>query len=116
LVSILVLGVQLPLRLLQVRQVVEPFAQSQKFLESLPVETVIIDTNSIWYGQDLVRNRPGLVNRPQLAFLRRMNPASIAYLDGKNSYDIIGFPQLKQFGISPRNLPSRQAPGNPPTE
>jgi hypothetical protein len=51
---------QLPMRAVQVRRFVEPFAEAATLVRSAPVPVVTLDTRSVWYGQDLVRNDPFL--------------------------------------------------------
>lgn len=93
--------IQFSMQTWEAHTVVAPFARARDYFQSRLVETVVIDTNRIWYGQDLVRNQPGLGNRPQLLFLRRFKPDSIHFLDAKNSYEIVGYPEVKSLGLTP---------------
>ncbi len=98
-ISLIVFCLQLPLRAWSCRDVVEPFALASEYLHTRPVETVILDTNCIWYGQDLVRNEPGLEKLPRIVFLRRLDAASLMFLEKKGKYEIVNDKTLAAFGI-----------------
>ncbi len=100
--------VQFATQAMEARQVVEPFANASRYLHSRPIETVVIDTNRIWYGQDLVRNNPGLDHKPTVLFLRRLDKDSIQSLDARNSYEVYRYPELKAFGLTPRIVPLKK--------
>jgi hypothetical protein len=51
---------QLPMRAMQVRRFVQPFAEATALVRSVPAPVVTLDTRAVWYGQDLVRNDPFL--------------------------------------------------------
>lgn len=97
-ISIFVL---LPIRAVQVNEFVRPFAQASAYLEGLPHEVVIVDTQSIWIGQDLVRNDPWLRNRPLLLNKENLTPEQQAELMQARSTVEIGFAELQRFGVKP---------------
>lgn len=57
---------QLPIRLWEAESVTRPFATAYERLEARDQEIVVIPTDSVWYGQDLVRNEPWQRHRPLL--------------------------------------------------
>ena len=93
---------------MEAHDVVQPFADASRYLHSRPVETVVIDTNRIWYGQDLVRNNPGLEHKPTVVFLRLLDKKTIELLDARNSYEVFRYPELKEFGLTPRIIPLKK--------
>ena len=62
--SLVVIGIVLPLRFLQVRSFTEPFATGLHLVSSIRADAVVVDTFAGWYACDLVRNDPFLRNRP----------------------------------------------------
>lgn len=62
--SLVVIGIVLPLRFLQVRSFTEPFATGMHLVSSIRADAVVVDTFAGWYARDLVRNDPFLRNRP----------------------------------------------------
>jgi hypothetical protein len=53
-------AVQLPLRLRRVEAFVRPFAATTQFVRDQDAAAVILWSDSIWYGRDLIRNDPFL--------------------------------------------------------
>jgi hypothetical protein len=58
---------QVPLRFVQVEQIVRPFARAHAYIHALPADLVVVPTESLWYGRDLVRNDPFLQVKPLIA-------------------------------------------------
>ncbi len=58
--TIVSLILQIPLRAVQVREFIAPFANSVAYLKSRPERVLVVHTAASWYGQDLVRNDPFL--------------------------------------------------------
>ncbi len=56
--------IQIPLRVWQVRDYVRPYAETTRWIQTLPVKAVVVDHTKIWYGQNLVRNSPFLDRTP----------------------------------------------------
>ena len=101
--SVISLFVLLPIRSFQVNEFIRPFAKASAYLESLPHQVVIVDTATIWIGNDLVRNDPWLRNRPLLLDKNRLSPDQQEALAKKESVAEISFGDLKRFGIKPYN-------------
>ena len=99
--SAISLFVLLPIRSVQVNEFVRPFAQASAYLESLPYEVVIVDTATIWIGQDLVRNDPWLRNRPLLLNKQKLTLEQQARLLNERSVIEVGFDDLQRFGLKP---------------
>jgi hypothetical protein len=71
------LCIQLPLRGLQARRIVQPYYQASKYLESIDADVVVVPFDRLIWGRQLLRNDPFLRNRPKL----------------------MGFAELKQVGL-----------------
>jgi hypothetical protein len=69
--------VQAPLRAFEIEREIRPFARARDFLRSLPEQVVVIDHSLIWYGQDLIRNDPRLVEPPLILDARKLSRADI---------------------------------------
>ena len=110
--SFLNLLVTLPARTWEGRNEVKPFAVASKMIKALPQKVVIIDTKSIWYGQDLVRNDPELTNTPKLIFMSRYTDEVKAFCDLHQPYGRVGFNHLERFGIRPRFISPPKTPTN----
>jgi hypothetical protein len=51
---------QVPLRLVQTERFVRPFAAGVAYVRSRPEQIVIVHSDAVWYGDDVVRNDPYL--------------------------------------------------------
>jgi hypothetical protein len=71
---------QVPLRAVQVERFVGPFAEASRWIASLPDEVVLVPTNSVWYGRDLVRNDPWLAEGPKIMAAAALRPGAHAEL------------------------------------
>ncbi len=49
---------QFPARAWQMNHFAAPFARAHYWLRALPADVVLIPSDSIWYGRDLIRNEP----------------------------------------------------------
>jgi hypothetical protein len=58
------LVIQLPVRVVETERFVRPFAAAQAYVRSRPADVVVLHTDSVWYGRDLVRNDPFLRGQP----------------------------------------------------
>ena len=58
------LVLQIPYRAFEVRTLVRPMARMWDFLASRPTDFVLVQTSSIWYACDLIRNDPWLQRKP----------------------------------------------------
>jgi len=56
--AVLALCVQLPLRLLEVSEVIAPFARASAAIAGRATDVVLVPIDAAWYAQDLVRNDP----------------------------------------------------------
>ena len=68
--------IQLPLRSIQARSIVQPYIRASQFLESIPADVVVVHFESIQWGRQLLRNDPFLRNSPKLMSLADLTPAS----------------------------------------
>ncbi|HEX7940707.1 MAG TPA: hypothetical protein VF488_02845, partial [Gemmatimonadaceae bacterium] len=76
----LALVVQIPLRLVQTERFIRPFAAGVAYVRSRPEPIVIVRGDSLWYGDDLVRNDPYL-SRPIVLRGNSLTPAAIAQIE-----------------------------------
>ncbi|HEX7978277.1 MAG TPA: hypothetical protein VF461_06720 [Gemmatimonadaceae bacterium] len=76
----LALVAQLPLRLVQTELFVSPFAAGVAFVRSRPEPIVVVHGDSLWYGDDLVRNDPYLA-RPIVLRRNSLSPGAIGQLE-----------------------------------
>jgi len=76
----LALLVQIPLRLVQTERFVRPFAAGAAYVRSRPEPIVIVHGDSLWYGDDLVRNDPYLA-RPIVLRRNSLTPAAIEQIE-----------------------------------
>jgi hypothetical protein len=74
------LVVQLPLRLVQTERFVRPFAAGVAYVRSRPEPIVIVHGDSVWYGDDLVRNEPYL-GRPIVLRRNSLAPGAIGQIE-----------------------------------
>ncbi len=93
------LAVQLPARTAEVSEFVGPFAQASQMLEAMPESVIVLDSRSIWYGVDLVRNDPFSVTGPRLMFLERLDRNSVKSLQERGSVRLVSFPDLSATGL-----------------
>jgi hypothetical protein len=72
------LVIQIPVRLIEIEQIVRPFAAANAYVQSRPARVVIVHGESVWYGQDLVRNDPYLAPTvPAVLLGRYLAPGAI---------------------------------------
>jgi hypothetical protein len=111
--SLLVAGtlsvvVMLPLRAFQVEKLVAPFARAYQHISKIAADVVVVDTPSIYYGQDLVRNGPFLENRPVLVDLRHLHAAQVQRLceAHPHSVAVVGADELSRFDVLKPSTPA----------
>ena len=64
--ALVTLVVQWPLRALQTERFVRPYAAAHEYVATRPVQLVVLDPQSVWYGRDFVRNDPFLAGTPKV--------------------------------------------------
>jgi hypothetical protein len=94
--------VQLPLRALQTERFVRPFAEGYRYVTTRPAAVVIVHGNSIWYGQDLLRNDPLLRGQPVVVSAGMLTAAQRATLERKYEGHIVDVSdaELVRLGMS----------------
>jgi hypothetical protein len=93
-------------------KMVEPFVQIRQQLTSIPADAVIVDTETVPFGQDVVFNRYDLSNRPKLLIAKLVKPEALAELCRSSSIAFFDGPRmspLAQLFATPR-------PDNPSPE
>ncbi|HZZ36078.1 MAG TPA: hypothetical protein VFE03_10160 [Caulobacteraceae bacterium] len=73
--SLLVL---LPVRAWQVERWVAPYAAATRAIAAKDADVVIVDPRGMFYGDDLVRNDPFLINRPKVMDLASLSEVKLA--------------------------------------
>ncbi len=75
--------VQLPSRASAIFAFARPFSNSFQTIASMDAEVVLIETDSIWYGRDLIRNDPLFRAGPIIANSRGLSGAETRALDAR---------------------------------
>jgi hypothetical protein len=98
----LALTVQLPLRLVQTERFVRPFATGVAYVRSRPAPIVIVRGDSVWYGDDLVRNDPYLA-RPIVLRRNSLTPDAIGQIERAFPGRVLELSdaELLRLGMSP---------------
>jgi hypothetical protein len=93
---------QLPMRAMQVRRFVQPFAAATAFIRSVPAPVAALDTRAGWYGQDLLRNDPFLAE-PVIVNTSSstLTPERLDQLDARYAWQVrhIRPEELEQRGL-----------------
>ncbi len=98
----------LPVRSFQVSEFVAPFARASAYLDSRTADFVVFDPDSIWYGQDLVRNDPFLRDRPLVLSLRALGTSDLYRLASMGRTVMIPSREMAALGLRTRR--SRMSP------
>lgn len=80
----------LPIRLWQVHAFVHPYAVAERAIQASHADVVLVDSEAMWFGADLVRNDPFLRNRPLVMDLHALRPEQVAALCGKYRMAVFG--------------------------
>jgi hypothetical protein len=97
--TILFAAVSFPARMNQAYSINHPFATAAKYIRTLDTDIVLIDSKSIWFGNDFIRNDPLLRNRPKIMAADQLDDKSLAILCGNRDVILIGFHELATFGV-----------------
>jgi hypothetical protein len=89
----------LPVRALQARAFTLPYARAWSAIAHAPADVVIVDPNGFWYGDDLVRNDPFLVNAPKVMNLNAMAPSDITALCAHHRVELFDASDGASFGL-----------------
>jgi hypothetical protein len=90
--------VQVPYRTYEVRTLVIPMARTWDFIKSRPTDYVLVQTASIWYGCDLIRNDPWLKRKPLIFNDSKLTPSQRQQLSQSGSISIVGPQEVAPFG------------------
>ena len=72
--------VQVPLRAVQVERIVGPYARTQAWLAGLPAKVVILPTDRVMWGRQLIRNDPFFQKGPVIVSLWEVREGGVAAL------------------------------------
>jgi len=68
------LAALMPLRAWQAHAFEHPYAVAVRQIEAMNAQVVIVDDSGLWFGRDLIRNRPTLDNRPAVVASALLKP------------------------------------------
>jgi hypothetical protein len=89
----------LPIRLWQVHAFVHPYAVAERAIQASHADVVLVDSEAMWFGADLVRNDPFLRNRPVVMELGALKPEQVQVLCGRYRVAMFGAAEAKAAGI-----------------
>jgi hypothetical protein len=98
--SLLVLA---PVRALQVRSFIAPYAAAARTIARADADVVAVDPTGMFYASDLVRNDPWLRNRPKVVDLVTATPAQLRALCASGSVAV--FDRTGGFGLRSSDYP-----------
>ncbi len=93
-----------PVRSFQVSEFVAPFARASAYLETRSADFVLFDPQSVWYGQDLVRNDPFLRNRPLVLSLPALGTSDIPTLAAMGRTVMVTPREMAVLGLRTRRV------------
>jgi hypothetical protein len=85
----------------QANRLTHPYAEAQRAIETTPADVVLIDSQGVLYGMDLVRNDPWLRRGPKVLELRLLDPAQIHTLCRTRKVAVFSGPTALSYGIRP---------------
>jgi hypothetical protein len=91
--------VLLPLRSVQARQFIAPFAKSQAAIARTNADVVLIDADNTFFAADLVRNSPLLTNRPKIMNLVALTTDQIDQLCKHQTVALFDAADAMAFGV-----------------
>jgi hypothetical protein len=102
--------VLLPLHAWMATRVVAPFVQIHNELAAVPADAVIVDTETVPFGQDVVYNRFDLSNRPKLMIGVLVKPGDLGELCRRSTIAFFDAPRMaplaRTFGSAVPTAPS----------
>lgn len=94
-------GIQIPARVIQVETFVSPFATASAYLQTLEATSVVIDSGTLWYSWDLIRNDPYFADGPVIVDLRRLLPETYRRLEALGPVRLVPPAELERLGMEP---------------
>lgn len=99
-----------PLHAWMAANIAKPFVEIRRALAIMPADLVIIDTQAVPYGQDVVLNRFDLSNRPILLISSLLRPDDLPALCARYSISFYDGPKMaplaQLFWMAPPKAPS----------
>ncbi len=93
------LMVSFPMRLIQMREYIQPKMTAYTFLTQQDVDIVLLDVDRIFFGSDMVRNDPYLRNRPLIMELPLLSEKERETICGHYKTTVITYEDIARFGI-----------------
>ena len=103
-------AILLPLRLWQVHSFVQPYATAERAIQANPADVVLVDSEALWFGSDLVRNDPFLVRRPWVMKVGKLSQAQIDDLCARFRVSVFGPAQARAVGIAVKPMDNHSRP------
>jgi hypothetical protein len=91
--------VLLPVHALQMRNKIAPYARAYAHIVNAQADAVVVDTISIYYGIDLVRNDPYLRNRPLTFDIGALDERLVRNLCARFSVTMFTGTDAARFGV-----------------
>jgi hypothetical protein len=98
--SAVTLFLLLPFQLVQTREMVRPWREASAFLENSGADIVIVDLPDVEMGDELVRNRPDLSNRPLMIELELLTRQQVESLCKRRRFLLFDSRHAKAFGLN----------------
>lgn len=89
----------LPVHVLQMRTKIGPYAAAAAAIRAKPTEAVVIETVTIYYGDDLVRNDPYLRNRPLIFDIGQLDEKLLRELCARMTVSVFDGKDGARYGI-----------------
>ncbi len=107
--------VQLPLRSFQAERFVRPYAATLRYIATRPVEVVVVDPGSAYYGRDLIRNDPLWRTTPVTINLSELTQRDVEELVRRHPRRIhlLSVPEMQRLGLTTFTRAASGAPAKP---
>ncbi len=92
--------IQIPMRTMNVRSVVVPYARTYRWMASRPDSVVVFDANDVMWGRQMLRNDPYLHARPVLMEIHALPKGGLAELQARfpGAVKRVTHDEILQFG------------------
>jgi hypothetical protein len=97
--TILFAAISFPARMIQAYNINHPFVAASQYIRALETDIVLIDSKSVWFGHDFIRNDPLLRNRPKIMSVDHLDEKALSVLCANRDVLLIGLPELAKFSV-----------------
>jgi hypothetical protein len=95
-----------PLRAWQANRFVHPYAAAESAIQSIRADVVLVDSQGVLYGADLVRNDPLFQRRPIEVLYRGLDREHLRRLCETKAVALFSSPKALSYGIMPEGAPT----------